>query len=140
MSEWGVGEVGGVFAGAVASFAAIGKGLAWLLDWQGERTDRKAERLRLWETSLDRREQEYREGIERELDHLRAAHEQNANEISQLRRRVTALGGAFVILGSEVRALDPASQALVRAKQIVRDAFQPETELPADLADLVAKL
>ncbi|WP_310534592.1 hypothetical protein [Novosphingobium sp.] len=134
------GEVGGVFAGVVAALAALGKGLAWLLNWQGARSDRKADRLRVWEESLDRRDKEYRQQLEHDLEELRAAHLANATEISALRNRFRALRGAALELVIEVRAISPDSPALKRADAMLRTAFPVEVVLPADLTELVNQL
>ena len=134
------GEVGGVFAGVIAGLAAIGKALAWLLNWQGARSDRKAERLRVWEESLDRRDKEYRQQLEHDLEELRAAHQANANEIDALRNRFRALRGAALELVVEVRVLKPDSPALKRADTMLRAAFPVESALPTDLTDLVTRL
>jgi len=114
--------------------------MAWLLNWQGARSDRKAERLRLWEESLDRRDKEYRLQLEHDLEELRAAHQANAAEIDVLRNRFRALRGAALELVVEVRAIKPESPALKRADAMLRTAFPIEAALPEDLTDLVHRL
>lgn len=129
-----------MFAGVVAALAALGKALAWLLNWQGARSDRKADRLRVWEESLDRRDKEYRQQLEHDLEELRAAHQANANEITGLRNRFRALRGAALELVVEVRLIKPDSPALKRADAMLRTIFPLDSALPEDLAELVNQL
>lgn len=134
------GEVGGVLAGIIAGIAAVGKGLAWLLNWQGARSDRKAERLRAWEEMLNQRDKEYRAKLEHDIAELQDAHKANAEQIAGLIKLTRALSGAALELVVEVRVLNQDSPALKRAHTILRTAFPLDNTLPSDLTELVKKL
>lgn len=133
MDDWTAGDYAGAFAGAVAALAAIGKGLAWLLNWQGARSDRRAERLRLWEESLNRREQDFRQDLE-----VRLAEEKQAR--LALEARVGSLGVALFDVTLALQEADPRSAALVRVTAALRAAFPAEAVLPEGIAALLTRL
>lgn len=133
MDNLSAGEAGGLFAGAVAALMAIGKGLAWLLNWQGERSDRRSKRLDAWEDSLRNREKEYREGIEAELADLRG-------EMMRLRSQQGALSFSLLEVAIAHRNKDPESPALARAAAALKQAFPPEFGFPPEIAELIQAL
>src|SRR5690348_16553192 len=108
MNDWTAGDYGGAFAGVVALLAALGKGIAWLLNWQGAREQRRSQRLAEWEASLVRREKEYRE----DLEHKFAAIE---GEVAELDKQKNALGVALYDVTLALREKDPRHPALTRA-------------------------
>lgn len=133
MEHWTAGDYGGAFAGVVAALAALGKGLAWLLNWQGARDDRRSRRLGEWESSLNAREKEYREQLQAKF----AAIE---HSVDLLRTQNEALGVALSDVVDEVRRLEPASPVLARVHHLLRRAFPIEHDLPAAMLALLAKL
>lgn len=140
MSDLSAGEVGGVFAGAIALLAAVGKAIAWVLDWQGARDKAKAQRLEAWEASLDRRERDYREDIERDLEQLRAQSAAQAAELARMREQQAAIGFSLLEVTLELRANVPASPALVRIGAVLRRVFQPEHGIPPEVGELLRAL
>lgn len=108
MDNLTAGEVGGVFAGAVAALAALGKGLAWLLDWNDARTSGREARLEAWERSLVDREKAYREEIEGQLATTRA-------ELARVEADFTTLRAVLAEVTAELHRHVPDSPALARA-------------------------
>lgn len=135
MDNFSAGEVGGIFAGAIALIAAVGKGLAWLLNWQGERSDAKAARLRAWEDSLDRREKEARAAMELRFRGLEVA-------VIKLRRRTWAMRECLQEVTTELRVHAPDSAAADRAESMLRSAWAEtlDFDVPEDLAELARML
>lgn len=133
MDNLSAGEVGGIFAGVIAVLAAAGKGLAWLLNWNNERTEAKQKRLDAWEESLARREREYREGIETELAELKG-------EMMRLRTQQGALSFSLLEVAIAHRNKDPESPALARAAAALKQAFPPEFGFPPEIAELIHAL
>lgn len=125
-------QTGGVVAIVLGALGIIGKGLAWLLNYHGERSEGRAKEMRVWEASLARREKEYRETIEAEIAALRAAQRRDAVKISYLANEVGALrklcGGTVEAL----RRLDPSCEALVEAERHLQQSFR-DYDLPEDL-------
>jgi hypothetical protein len=135
MNDWGNAAVqaGGAFGVVVMVLAALGKGLAWLLNWHGERSDGRAAELKAWERSLVAREKEYRQTIEHQLGELKT-------EVKLLRGNVGALGVSLLEVTIELRVLDPASAALTKAAAVLRRAFPPDAALPEDMVELAGRL
>jgi hypothetical protein len=133
MEHWTAGDYGGAFAGAVAGLAAIGKSLAWLLNWQGARENRRSQRLAEWETSLNKREREYRLELEGKFDAIEC-------EVRTLRGRSTALAVTMIDVTADLRAVRPESPALARAAATLRIAFPIEDGIPPEMAALLAQL
>lgn len=133
MDNWSAGEVGGVFAGVVAALAAVGKGLAWLLNWRDERISYREKRLDALERSLQAREKQYREAIEHELADLRG-------EMVRLRSQQGALSFSLLEVAIAHRDADPDSPALSRAAASLRQAFPPEYDTPAEIMELIRAL
>lgn len=134
MDDWTpAAQAGGAFAVVLAAIGGLAKGFAWLLNWHGERTDRKSAKLRAWEDSLERREREHREGIKAELGALKV-------EMGELRGKVGMLGVSLLEVTIELRVLDPGSAALERASGVLRSAFPTDFKIPPDLAEMAAKI
>ena len=102
MEHWTAGDYGGAFAGVVAALAALGKGLAWLLNWQGAREDRRAQRNAEWEASLTRREKEGREQLEAKFAAIEG-------RVAQLETQNEALAVSLTDVTDELRRIEPAS-------------------------------
>lgn len=134
MDNWtAAAQAGGAFAVVLAALAALGKGIAWLLNFHGERTDGKAAELNAWQASLVEREKAYREGIESDLGELKG-------EVTKLRGDIGALGHSLLEVTIELRELDPASAALARATSVLQRAFPPTFAVPNDMAVLARRL
>jgi uncharacterized protein HemX len=56
MADPSAGEVGGVFAGAVALIVALGHGIRWWLGWTDRRAATRSAKLDAWQNQLDERE------------------------------------------------------------------------------------
>lgn len=140
MEDWTAGDYGGAFAGVVAALAALGKGIAWLLNWQGAREDRRAAKLQAWEDSLTRREKEQREELERRFEQRDAAVADRDKAIDELRHQVGALGASLFDVTAALRTENPTSPALARAAASLRTAFPAEVDVPIGLAELIATL
>lgn len=113
MDKWSAGDWGGAFAGAVAVFAALAKGLAWRLDWNETRSSGREARLASWERSLVEREKIYREEIEQQL----------AGTRRDLARVVGELGVLRAVLGevtAELHRHAPESPVLAHAARALR--------------------
>lgn len=128
MDDWGstAAQAGGAFALVLGGVAAIGKALAWLLNWQGERSDAKSAKLQAWEDSLDRREKDQRTRLEARF--------------ARLEGLVIVLRDSLLDVTVELRLHDPQSAALAKATEVLRGAFPPEFALPADMMNLTRKL
>ena len=126
MSDPSVGQVGGVFAGVVALAVAVGHGLRWWLGWTDRRAASRAAKLDAWQRQLDDREArieaqqaEYWQRVERELETLRREH--------------AALLGGYQLIATALRMVDPASDALRRADELLRSAFLLDPVVPPDM-------
>lgn len=133
MDNWTAGDYGGLFAGAVAALAGVAKGLAWLLNWRGEREDQRAQKLADWEASLTKREKEYRLELEGKFDAIEG-------EVAELRTQNGALGVSLLDVTTALRTENPTNPALARAAAVLRAAFPLDRVLPAGFDDLLAQL
>lgn len=130
------GDAGGVFAGVVAGLYAIGKGLAWLLNWQNARGEDRSKRLKVWEESLDRRERDLRLSMEAELGELRDEVEAQGRDLADQTaiNQLTRMALVEVTTELERRAAD--SLALQRAKALLHRTEPNALLLPSDIATL----
>ena len=133
MNDPSAGEVGGLFAGAVAMLVAIGHGLRWWLGWTDRRAENRAVKLDAWQRELaarearfDERQDEYQRRIELELDKVRSEH--------------AALFAGYQLIATELRTINPKSDALRRADELLRATFSAETSLPASFSALTRRL
>jgi uncharacterized coiled-coil protein SlyX len=113
MDDWSAGDWGGAFAGVVAMLAAIGKGLAWLLDWNRAGLTSREMRLQRWEESLAGRERAYREEIEQHLAETRV-------ELDKVERTVGLMRAVLAEVMTELRHHVPDSPALTRAADALK--------------------
>lgn len=114
-------EIGGRFAGGAVVLAAVGRSLAWLLNWQGARDERKAARMREWEDSLIRREKDYREQIEREITELRG-------EVAEAKRNMQRVCRIGTQVAQKLRQHSPDEDVLRMWDLALRTAFPLEDE------------
>jgi hypothetical protein len=119
MNEWNPGEAGGVFAGVVAALAVIGKGLAWLLDWNESRSTGREVRLSKWEASLLAREMAYREKIEVELTATRHELAMARSDVERVEEELGTLRSALAEVTRELHRHAPDNPALARAARWV---------------------
>lgn len=117
MDDWTAGDWGGLVAGFVAGLAALGKGLAWLLNWNESRSTGREARLAAWEKSLADRERAYREEIETKLVQA----EENLDRVTQ---RIAQLCGVLRDVTAALRGHDPDSPALSRAEHVLDQMAQ----------------
>jgi uncharacterized protein HemX len=134
------GEVGGIFAGAVALLIALGHGLRWWLGWTDRRAATRAAKLEAWQRELtdrerrfDARQSEYQERIEVQLAELRDRDELRDREIAVLRAEGAAMRTAYQLITSALRRKDPKNPALGQADEILKAAFPPDTATPPDM-------
>lgn len=120
------GEVGGVFAGIVAGLAAIGKGIAWMLNWKDARENSRAARLHAWEQSLDRREKEHREETEARLGAVES--------------KLSAVSMALFEAIGELQRLDPFSPILASARLVLQQAYPVDPDMPAEIKALIRRV
>lgn len=134
------GEASGLFAGVVAFVYSLGKGLAWLLDWQGARTDKREASLRSAEEALWKREHEYQQQLEARLSAMEAkladVKKAHAEDLGKLSRVTEALFECW----AELHRYAPASPILVQARVALRDAFPVEPEMPEEIRALLRRI
>lgn len=133
MPDPSVGEAGGIFAGVVALFAVIGKGVAWILRWDDRKARTRHEKLDAWHRELVERER----AIDEKQDAYQARIEQ---ELSVMRAQNAALVGAYQLIVAALRTNDPASPALGQADELLRTAFPIDPITPPHLVGLVKKI
>jgi len=140
MPDPSAGEIGGIFAGAVALLVAIGKAFAWLVNLDDRRESTRHAKLDAWqreldarETRIDRAQVEYQKKIEGQLAAL-------ASWNARLQRQQSGLLRAYQTISAALRALDPASPALGAADELIRAAFPVDPDTPAEFLALLADL
>lgn len=138
MDQLSAGEVGGIMAGALAALAALGKSLAWLLNWNDTRREDKEARLAAWEKSLVNREQDYRREIETRLDQVQHDLAEAKGIADALAQTVSTLVIVTRDLASELEGHAPNAHSLLRAKAFL--ATLPLMPTPANLANLARRI
>lgn len=126
MDDWTAGDYGGLIGGGIVMLGAIGKGLAWLLNWQGARSDRREAKLTKWEASLTERERDYRHQIEDKLGSLERAN------------RLVAIALLDVTL--ELKHFAPLSPAVARAFETLRELMPADFEMNPQMRAAVEQL
>jgi hypothetical protein len=131
------GEAGGIFAGVLALLALLGRGLKWLLDWRAARADAieagREGRLKEWQEELDARE--------RRLEEQQAEHQARIEaKLARMEAQQSALLNGYQLIASALRALDPASQALKMADQLLTAAFALDPLTPPDMRAAVERI
>lgn len=138
MDNVSAGEVGGIVAGVLAALAALGKGIAWIVNWDKATRDTKEERLTKWEANLVNRERDYREEIEGRLKDLQTDLATAKGIAEQLNSTVTTLVIAVEDLTSELESHAPEALSLKRARKLLQSLHLRPT--PPDLAALAQQL
>lgn len=138
MDNVSAGEVGGIVAGVLAALAAMGKGIAWIVNWDKASRDTKEDKLTKWEANLVSRERDYREEIEDRLKELKADLDKAKGIAEQLNTTVTTLVIAVEDLTSELESHAPNALSLKRARKLLQSLqLRPN---PPDLAALAHKI
>lgn len=132
MDNVSAGEVGGIVAGILAALAALGKGIAWIVNWDKAARDSKEEKLTKWEANLVTREIDYREEIEDRLKELKADLDKAKGIAEQLNTTVTTLVIAVEDLTSELESHAPNALSLRRARALLQSLHLRPT--PPDLS------
>ena len=133
MDDWKAGDWGGLFAGFVAALAVLGKGLAWLLNWNEARSSGREARLVSWEVNLVARERAYREEIEGQLTATRT-------ELARVEGDVEQLRAVLFDVTTELHRHASGSPALSRAVRLLGMAYPIDPATPADLTALAAQV
>lgn len=124
--EPSVGEVGGVFAGIVALLYAIGKGIAWLLNWNDARASTRTAKLDAWEVKLDKRETEFEAKTDARMTTME-------HEMTAMGRENRALRTAFQRVAVRLQFFSPNDPALADAERILAQAIPLEPFTPPDM-------
>jgi hypothetical protein len=133
MADPSAGEVGGVFAGAVALIVALGHGMRWWLGWTDRRAATRSAKLDAWQNQLDERE--------KRIDAQQAEHWSRVErELEVLRREHSALLGGYQLITAALRVVDPGNDALRRADELLRSAFLLDPLLPGDIATIAQRI
>ncbi|MEV5021429.1 hypothetical protein MRBLMA1_001252 [Sphingobium sp. LMA1-1-1.1] len=120
------GEVGGVLAGVIAVGMALGKGMAWLLNWRDARAKTRAAKLQVWHDELKARE----DALDRKIDARLASFEQQVDKWRL----------AFHLVAAELLQRYPQSMALMQAQKILAEAFPIHLAVPEDMARSLDRL
>ncbi len=120
-------------AGAIAILAALGKGVAWLLNWKDARAKTRAAKLQAWHEELQTREKQQDERDRQYQQHIETQLRRQAVEIRVLRR-------AFELVAEPLRRVEPDNPNLARAQAMLDRAFPLDPALPEDLATLMAMI
>jgi hypothetical protein len=128
MADPSAGEVGGVFAGLVGLLVAIGHGMRWWLGWTDRRAASRAAKLEQWQRELNAREERFEEHQEAHWRHIE-------EHLGKLRREHAALLGGYQLIAAALRMVDPHSDALRRADELLRSAFLVEPLSPPDMVE-----
>jgi hypothetical protein len=133
MADPSAGEVGGVFAGAIGLLVAIGHGVRWWLGWSDRRALRRSAKLDAWQRELQDREARF--------EAQQAEHWQRIElELAKLRREHAALLGGYQLIAAALRLVDPESDALRRADELLRSAFLVEPLMPPDMVATMQRI
>ncbi|AMK18688.1 hypothetical protein [Sphingobium sp. MI1205] len=127
------GEVGGVLAGVVAMGVAVGKGLAWLINWRDVRASTRSAKLDKWHEELARREKD----LDDKLDHRMNGLER---QVGDLTVAVDKWRMAFHMVAAELLQRHPQSAALMQAQKILAEAFPIHLAVPEDMARALGRI
>lgn len=127
------GEMGGMFAGAVALLGTIGAGIRWLLGWKERRAESRSAKLQAWHDELVAREARLDAERERDIAGLR-------EDIAKLRREHGALLNAYQLLAGALRVLDATNPALRMADEMLRAAYPVDAVTPADMRVMLGSM
>lgn len=136
MSAWGdpgAGEIGGAFAGLVAFLMSIGKAYAWLVNSKEQREQSRALKLQAWHEELDRREAD----IERKQSEYRAGIEQ---QLASLWRTTLAMRDGYQLIAGALRLIDPENPALRQADELLKVSFPLDPLIPPDMTNRLREI
>lgn len=140
MDQVSAGEAGGIFAGVVALLYALGRGVGWVWTKIEGRIDKRAaenvsesERLGAWRKALDHEAKALREGIKAELEAVKL-------ELAEVRLQSVALAAGLLDVALELDGHAPQSPALARLGETLRQVWKVSTEIPPEMAVLLARL
>jgi hypothetical protein len=127
MADPTAGEVGGVFAGAVALVIALGHGLRWWLGWTDRRAATRSAKLDAWQHELQQREARFEI---QQAEHWARVE----SELEIVKRQYSALLGGYQLIAAALRIIDPENDALSRADNLLRSAFLVDPVMPTEMA------
>ncbi|MDX3885977.1 MAG: hypothetical protein QHC65_16255 [Sphingomonas sp.] len=130
---WSVGEVGGVFAGAVTLLATLGGGIKWLFDWGDRRAEGRQAKLQKWHDELEAREARLDAERASEIASLREA-------IARLSREHGALANAYQLIANALRVIDAGNPTLRMADELLRKAFPADPATPVDMIGALGRI
>lgn len=137
-SGMSAGEIGGIFAGVVALLAAIGKGAAWLLNWNEARANSRSAKLQAWHDELAQREAKLDDDINDRLAVLEASYQRLSDQHVVVLQRFDRSQMAYRLIAAELIEIAPHSAALVQAQMILAQPF-PAEALPGS-ADIFRRM
>ncbi|MEA3053568.1 MAG: hypothetical protein QOG72_2471 [Sphingomonadales bacterium] len=120
------GEIGGIFAGAIALLATLGHGIKWLLGFTSAQQTGRQLKLDQWHRELTDRENK----IEAEEVAYRVRIEGRLIELEGEQGKLLAICHQ---LAAAVRTLDPGSSALRPYDEMLRSAFRIDPSLPPEM-------
>lgn len=115
------GEIGGIFAGLVALLAALGKGVAWALNWNEARQNSRTAKLEAWHSELADREAKLDAEIAGRLERIEREHARLTKGNTELLLRFERYRGAYSVLATELMRLGTGSEALEQARLIIEE-------------------
>jgi len=133
MPDPSAGEIGGIFAGIVATLATIGGGIRWIVGWKERGEETRAAKLAAWEKRLEERDDAYQAGIENKLNAL-------TKWASAVHRELSALRAAYPPVASALRRVDKDNPALALADKLLGTAYPLDPTLPSELIDLLRQI
>ncbi|WP_342248597.1 hypothetical protein [Sphingomonas sp. OTU376] len=132
MSDTGgvsAGEVGGIIAGAIALLAALGKGVAWALNWKDARANSRSAKLQAWHDELTAREAKLDAEIASRLSRIEEAHASLVKNHLDVLIRFERQRNAYRVLAAELIQVAPHSAALIQASMILEEPL-PVPSMP----------
>lgn len=124
MSEVSPGEIGGIFAGAVALAATFGHGIKWLLGFTSAQQASRQLKLQQWHDELAAKEAQ----LDAEADAYKTKIE---NRLAGLEEAQGVILSVCHALAAGLRTIDPANPALGIYDQMLRKAFRVDPTTPA---------
>ncbi len=130
------GEAGGIFAGIVALLYAVGKGLAWVVNWRDARALTRSAKLDKWHDELEEKEKLLAAKIEQRMTAFET-------QVTEMGKAVNKWRMAFHMVAAELLQRNPHSMALMQAQKILAEDFPlliGDAVLPPDMADSLRRL
>jgi len=127
------GEVGGYLGGALAICMALGKGIAWAINWRDTRAQTRTAKLDAWQNELKEREKLLADKVDQRMDELE-------HQVGALTVAVDKWRMAFHLVAAELLQRHPQSAALMQAQSILAEAFPVVLTVPADMEETLGKI